>query len=90
MSRALAGRQALSTEVAAAMTEAERAVAIYSTAIFRKPTHANVLVDIAKKLQRLQTRATRQRRELATTLADIKIAKRELRDLTKAIGTGAA
>ncbi len=61
-----------------------------SAVSYRRPTHANVLVDIAKKLQRLQTKAKRQRRELATTLADIKTAKRELRAVAQAMGKGDA
>lgn len=59
-----------------------------ATAIYKKPTHANVLVDVAKRLQRLQSRAARQRRDLKATLADIRIARRELKALAAQIGKG--
>jgi hypothetical protein len=77
----------MASRLAHEVAEASRAlVSELPVVIYRKPTHANVLVDIAKKLQRLQTKAKRQRRELAATLAEIKIAKRELRAVAQAIG----
>jgi hypothetical protein len=57
---------------------------------YTKPTNANVLVDIAKRLQRLQTKAKRQRRELEATLTDIKKAKVELKAIARAMAKGDA
>lgn len=77
----------IASEVAEAMTLTTE---LAETAIYRKPTHANVLVDIAKKLQRLQTRAARQKKELKATLLDIRIAKRKLKAIAGQIGKGTA
>lgn len=59
-------------------------------AIHKKPTHANVLVDLAKKFQRLQSKARRQRRELTGTLGEIRITKKEMKALIAEMGKGAA
>jgi TolA-binding protein len=55
---------------------------------FVKPTHANVLVDTAKRLQRLQSRAAKLRKDLKHVTEQIKTAKRELKALTSAISAG--
>ena len=51
-------------------------------------TRSNMLIDTAKRLQRLQTRRARVRKELKTIDHDIRHAKRELRALAQAIGRG--
>ena len=55
---------------------------------FVKPTHSNVLVDIAKRLQRLQTKRAKLKRELKKIDADIKHSKKELRAVSADIGRG--
>ena len=55
---------------------------------FTKPTHANVLVDIAKRLQRLQTKRSKLKRELKRVNADIRASKRELKAMAREIGRG--
>lgn len=55
-----------------------------------KPTHSNVLIDTAKRLQRLQTRAGKLRRDLKATTAEIRLAKRGLRALAQQMSRGEA
>jgi septal ring factor EnvC (AmiA/AmiB activator) len=51
-------------------------------------SRSNMLIDTAKRLQRLQTRRAKLRKELKTIDADIRHAKRELRALAQVIGRG--
>jgi hypothetical protein len=55
---------------------------------FVKPTHSNMLIDVAKRLQRLQTRGAKLRKDLKRNDADIRLAKRDLRALTQQISKG--
>lgn len=79
-------RHHLSLEVARAVTALENDLPVG----YAKPTHTNVLVEIAKRLQRLQTKAKRQRKDLDLTLADIKRAKKELKAIAQAMQRGDA
>jgi F0F1-type ATP synthase epsilon subunit len=74
--------------IAAEVAEASRALANDLPVRHVKPTHANVLIDTAKRLQRLQSRAAKLRKALATTTRDIRHAKKELKALAQAIGRG--
>lgn len=58
--------------------------------IYAKPTHANVLIEIAKRLQRLQTRRKSLRASLKTIDADICTAKKELKAIAQAMAKGDA
>lgn len=58
--------------------------------IFRRPTTGHALVDAAKRVQRLQTKAARLRRELKTTEADLKTEKKHLKALVNEIAKGQA
>jgi septal ring factor EnvC (AmiA/AmiB activator) len=49
---------------------------------------SNMLIDTAKRLQRLQSRRARVRKELKSIDADIRHAKRELKALAQVIGRG--
>ncbi len=49
---------------------------------------SDMLIDTAKRLQRLQTRRAKLRKELKTVDADIRHAKKTLRALAQAIGRG--
>ena len=49
-------------------------------------SRSNMLIDTAKRLQRLQTRRAKLRKELKTVEADIRHAKKELRALAQVIG----
>ena len=51
-------------------------------------SRSNMLIDTAKRLQRLQTRRAKLRKELKTVEADIRHAKKELRALAQVIGRG--
>ena len=51
-------------------------------------SRSNMLIDTAKRLQRLQSRRARVRKELKTIEADIRHAKKELRALAQVIGRG--
>lgn len=53
-----------------------------------KPTRSNLLIETAKRLQRLQTRAAKLRKELKAALHDIRAAKRDLKALAREIGRG--
>jgi hypothetical protein len=53
-----------------------------------KYTKTDVLVEHAKKLQRLQTKAGKLRRELKATEQAIREAKRNLKGIAQAIGRG--
>jgi hypothetical protein len=57
-------------------------------AAFVKPTYGNALIDTAKRLQRLQTKAGKLRRDLKATVTAIRVAKRELKALVQQIGRG--
>jgi len=59
-------------------------------AIFTKATTPNVLVDCAKRVQRLQTKAARLRRELKTVEADLRHEKKTMRALVNEIARGKA
>jgi len=52
---------------------------------FAKPTDSNMLIDVAKRLQRLQTRGARLRKESKRNDADIRAAKRELKALSQRV-----
>jgi hypothetical protein len=52
------------------------------------PTHSNMLVDTAKRLQRLQTKRSKLRRELKTVEAEIKMRRRELKALCAEVKRG--
>lgn len=69
-------RHRLAGDIATAATAASGA-----PARFVKPTSSNMLVDVAKRLQRLQTRGARLRKESKRNDADIRAAKRELQAL---------
>jgi Skp family chaperone for outer membrane proteins len=75
-------RHVLAADVAAAATTNEL------PARYTKPTHANLLIDVAKRLQRLQTRAARLRKELKRTDQEIKHARRELGALAQQLKRG--
>jgi hypothetical protein len=51
-------------------------------------TRSNMLIDTAKRLQRMQSRRARVRKELKALDHDIRYAKRELRALVAVIGRG--
>jgi hypothetical protein len=74
----------LSIEVAAASKVLEN----HLPAAFVKPTYGNALIDTAKRLQRLQTKAGKLRRDLRAAEAAIRAAKRELKALALQIGRG--
>ncbi len=54
----------------------------------KRNTTGNVLVDAAKRVQRLQTKARRLRRELKATLADLKAEQRIMKALIREISAG--
>jgi hypothetical protein len=70
------------------VAEATMALVTELPARHSKPTYGNMLIDVAKRLQRLQTRAKRLRKELKTTDRDIRRAKKELRVLAHEVGSG--
>lgn len=74
----------LSREVA----EASRALESELPARYVKPTHANLLVDVAKRLQRLQTSRAKLRKELRSIEREISIQKKQLKALAQQIGRG--
>jgi hypothetical protein len=51
-------------------------------------TRSNMLIDTAKRLQRLQSRRAKVRKELKALDHDIRHAKKELRALVQVIGRG--
>lgn len=55
---------------------------------FVKSGYTDVLVATAKKLERLQNRRRKVRKELKTLNEDIRLAKRELKALAQQIGRG--
>lgn len=55
---------------------------------FVKTGHADVLVQTAKRLERLQARRRKLRRELKNVDSDIRLEKRTLRALIQSIGKG--
>jgi septal ring factor EnvC (AmiA/AmiB activator) len=76
-------RHRLAADVASASTiDASR------PARFVKPTESNMLIDIAKRLQRLQTRGAKLRKELKRNDTDIRHVKRELRALSQQLTRG--
>jgi peroxiredoxin len=52
-------------------------------------SRSNLLIDTAKRLQRLQTRRARLRKDLKAVEADIRHTKKMLRGRATAIGRGA-
>jgi len=54
-------------------------------AIFVKPTTGNALVDCAKRVQRLSSKASRLRRELKTVEQNLKVEKRHLKALVQEV-----
>lgn len=56
--------------------------------IYIKPTIGNVLIDTAKRLQRLQTKRARLTRDLKFVNQAIRAAKSDLRGLARQIGKG--
>jgi F0F1-type ATP synthase membrane subunit b/b' len=56
-----------------------------TAARFVKPTHGNALVEAAKRVQRLQTKASKLRRELKAVQRDLSAEKRTMRALMQAI-----
>src|SRR5438128_2287811 len=75
-----AQRLSLAREVA----QADTVLTNHLPAIYVKPTRSNFLIDTAKKLQRLQTKASKLRRELKVTEAEIRMRKHELRAVAAA------
>jgi hypothetical protein len=70
---------------------AEASIVLANDLPARQPnghSRSDLLIDTAKRLQRLQTRRARLRKELKTTDADIRHAKKTLRALAQAIGRG--
>lgn len=55
---------------------------------FVKSTHADVLVQTAKRLERLQARRRKARKELKQIDADIRFEKKNLRALIQQVGKG--
>lgn len=74
--------------IAREVGEAARVIANELPARFVKTSHTDVLVQIAKRLQRMQTQRAKARKELKRLDADIRQAKRELRALAGEIGRG--
>jgi ribosomal protein L7Ae-like RNA K-turn-binding protein len=70
------------------IAEAHMAVTNELPARFVKPTRSNMLIDVAKKLQRLQTRAAKLRKYLKATTTEIRHQKRTLKALAHEIGRG--
>jgi septal ring factor EnvC (AmiA/AmiB activator) len=75
-------RHRLAADIATASTLDTR------PARFVKPTESNMLIDIAKRLQRLQTRGAKLRKELKRNDTDIRHVKRELRALSQQLTRG--
>lgn len=78
----MAARRAL--EIA----EASLALANELPARVVKTTHADVLVQAAKRLERLQAKRRKLRRELKQVDADIRFEKKSLRALVQQVGKG--
>lgn len=76
------------TKLSREVGEAALALETNLPPVYVRPTKSNALIEIAKKLQRLQTKAARLRRDLRVTLHDIRTAKRELKALAQSIGRG--
>lgn len=74
---------------ASEIAEASIALANDLPVAYVKPTYSNALIDTAKRLQRLQSKAKRLRRELKTIAQDIKTTKRELKALAAELKRGA-
>jgi hypothetical protein len=72
----------LSREVAEASRVLENEL---PSARFVKPSTGNALVDSAKRVQRLSTKAAKLRRELKTVEADIRTEKRHLKALCQEV-----
>lgn len=77
----------LSREVAEASRVLENDL---PNARFIKPTTGNALVEAAKRVQRLQTKAARLRRELKTVEGDLKTEKKHMKALVNEIAKGQA
>lgn len=75
----------LSQEVAAASRVLTSEL---GTPIYQKPTRSNLLIDTAKRLQRLQTKASKLKKDLKRTVGEVKAAKRLLKSLAQEIGKG--
>jgi hypothetical protein len=73
----------LSHEVANASTALENELPVRTI----KPGHADVLVQTARRLERLQARGRKLRRELKQIDADIRFEKRTLRALIHSVGS---
>lgn len=76
----MAPRLSLAMEVAQADTVLRNEL----PSIYRKPTRSNFLIETAKQLQRLQTKASKLRRALKVTEAEIRLRKHELRAVAAA------
>jgi cell division septum initiation protein DivIVA len=61
-----------------------------TTARFVQPTHSNALVDAAKRVQRLQAKAAKLRRELKAVQRELSAEKRSRRALMQAMSGGVA
>lgn len=76
------------SRIAREVGEASRVISSELPSRFVKTSHTDVLVQIAKRLQRLQTQRAKTRKTLKRIDADIRQAKRELRALAAEIGRG--
>jgi hypothetical protein len=74
----MASRLALEVGTASKLLDSELPVPVVG---WRAPTHANALVDAAKRLQRAQSKRTRLKRELKAVEAEIKSCKKDMKAL---------
>jgi len=74
--------------IAREVGHASLALANALPATYPRPTFPNMLVEVAKRLQRAQTKRIKLRRELKAVEGEIRTHKRELKALAAQIKTG--